>query len=185
MDFLDLPLAGYDRPMLPLDSPRWSELVDAYGASTDIPQLLADAETLPDAVGGETEPYFSLWSALCHQGDTYSASYAAVPHLVRIIEGQPERFRWTLLLMVHAIEVARVQGRGPSIPDDLQQPYRDALARIPAMASTLLVRDLSEVELQVVLAACASAKGFPEIGEVLAELTEETTKRFLEDWRYQ
>src|SRR5262249_18447924 len=158
-------------------------LSDAYGASSDIPKLLAHAEQLPEDIGGDAEPYFSLWSALCHQGDVYSASYAALPHLVRIVEENPDKFRWTLLLLVHAIEVARSQGHGPPLPDYLSDPYQKALARIPAIASRLLVGNLSALELRVILAACASAKGFPSIGEVITELTPEITKRFLEEWR--
>lgn len=170
--------------MLPLDDTAWSGLSDAYGASTDIPRLLADAESLPEDRGSDTEPYFSLWSALCHQGDVYSASYAALPHLVRIVEGNPARFRWTMLLLVHAIEAARSEGRGPPLPRDLAIPYQNALARVPAMASTLLAGDRTEVELRVILAACASSKGFAAIGEAIAELTPDVTKQFLEDRRH-
>ena len=171
--------------MLSLTDARWSALSDAYGASSSIPKLLVDAENLPEDSNGQTEPYFSLWSALCHQGDVYSASYAALPHLVRIIEANPDKFRWTLLLLVHAIEVARYEGRGPTVPDDLIGSYKEALARVPAMASKLLGRDMGEEELRVILAACASAKGFASIGEAIAELTPDLAKQFLEDWRHQ
>jgi hypothetical protein len=171
--------------MISLTDARWSALSDAYGASSGIPKLLADAEKLPEDSDGQAEPYFSLWSALCHQGDVYSASYAALPHFVRIIEANPDKFRWTLLLLVHAIEVARSNGRGPTVPDDLIGSYREALARVPALASQFLRRDMGEEELRVILAACASAKGFPSIGEAITELTPDLTKRFLEDWRYQ
>src|SRR5262245_48478650 len=102
--------------MLPLDDSRWSALLDAYGASSGIPELLARAEKVPEDTGDDVEPYFSLWSALCHQGNVYSASYAALPHLVRIVEENPDKFRWTLLGLVHAIEVARSKGRGPPVP---------------------------------------------------------------------
>ncbi len=168
--------------MLSLDDARWSALSDAYGASSNVPKLLADAEKLPE---DRDEPYFSLWSALCHQGDVYSASYAAFPHLVRIVESNTDEFRWTLLLLAHAIEVARSAGRGPPVPDDLIGSYENALARIPAIASRLLSKDMGEEELRVILAACASAKGFPRVGEAIAELTPDVTKRLLEDWRYQ
>ena len=171
--------------MLSLTDARWSALLDAFGASSGIPNLLEDAENLPEDSGGQTEPYFSLWSALCHQGDVYSASYAALPHLVRIIEANPDRFRWTLLLLVHAIEVARSEGRGPTVPDDLIGSYSEALARVPVIASQLLGRDMGEEELRVILAACATAKGFPSIGEAITELSPDLAKRFLEDWRFQ
>jgi len=165
--------------MLPLDDARWSALSHAYGASSDIPKLLAHAENLPEDTGFNVEPYFGLWSALCHQGDVYSASYAALPHLVRIVEENPDKFRWTLLALVHAIEMARSEGRGPPIPDDLNDPYQKALARIPAVASGLLIGDLTELELRVILAVCATAKGFPSIGEAITELTPDATTRFL------
>jgi hypothetical protein len=171
--------------MLPLDDVRWSALADAYGAATGIPKLLLDAEKLPEDSGYNAEPYFSLWSALCHQGAVYSASYAALPHLVRIVEENPDKFRWTLLLLVHEIEVARAAGCGPPVPDELDEPYQKALARVPAIASGLLSGDLTEVELRAILAACASAKGFASIGEVITELTPEITTRLLEEWRYQ
>ena len=167
--------------MLSLDDKRWSALTDAYGASSGIPKLLRDAEKLPEYTGSDMEPYGSLWSALCHQGDVYSASYAALPHLVRIVEANPAKFRWTLLLLTHAIEAARSGGRGPPIPDDLNEAYQNALGRIPAFASSLLTVDLTELELRVILAACASAKGFSSIGGVIADLTPEVTAQLLED----
>ena len=185
---MDLPTNApreYSRRMLSLTDARWTTLSDAYGTSSDIPKLLADAEKLPEDSNGQTEPYFSLWSALCHQGDVYTASYAAHPHLVRIIAANPGKFRWTLLLLVHAIETARSEGRGPSMPDDLTDAYRAALAHVPAVASQLLSRDMGESELRVILAACATAKGFPSIGEAITELTPDLTKQFLEEWRYQ
>jgi hypothetical protein len=78
--------------MLPLNDARWSTLSNAYGASSHIPQLLADAEKLPEDSGRDVEPYFSLWSALCYQGGVHAASYAALPHLVRIVEENPGKF---------------------------------------------------------------------------------------------
>src|SRR5215475_11815311 len=141
--------------MLPLEDSHWSALSDAYGASSGIPKLLALAAELPEDTGRNAEPYFSLWSALCHQGDVYSASYAALPHLVRIVEANPDKFRWTLLWLVHAIELAWSEGRGPPVPDLLSDAYQKALMRIPVTASILLSRDVAQVELRVILAACA------------------------------
>lgn len=171
--------------MLPLDDARWSALSDAYGGSSGIPKLLADAAKLPEDNGGQSEPYVSLWSALYHQGDVYSASYAALPHLVRIVEENLGKFRWTLLLLIHAIEVARSEGRGPPMPDDLRDPYYKALARVPRVAAALLPGNINELELRVAFAACATARGFVSMGEAITELTPEMTTRFLEEWRYQ
>jgi hypothetical protein len=71
------------------------------------------------------------------------------------------------------------------VPDELIGSYRGALARVPLIANQLLSRETGEEELRVILAACASAKGFPAIGEAITELTPDLTKRFLEEWRYQ
>lgn len=67
--------------MLNLDSPKWSELDHAYGKASDIPDLLRQLETIPNP-DDNSEPWLSLWSSLAHQGDIYSASFAAVPHIV-------------------------------------------------------------------------------------------------------
>jgi hypothetical protein len=119
--------------MLPLESKRWSELSHAYGDASDIPSLLADLESLPPDVGSEAEPYFSLWSALCHQGDVYVGSYAAIPHIVRVMGTAPEQVPMTLFLMVSCIEIARAKGRGPAVPSDLRVDYIAALSRIPEL----------------------------------------------------
>jgi hypothetical protein len=73
-----------DLPRLPLDSPRWSELDHAYGKAAGIPALLRHLESFPPS-SPDDEPWFSLWSALAHQGDVYPASFAAVPHVVRAL----------------------------------------------------------------------------------------------------
>lgn len=59
--------------MLELSSSRWGDLGDAYGSAARIPELLRQLSALPDD-DGSSEPWFSLWSALAHQGDVYSAS---------------------------------------------------------------------------------------------------------------
>lgn len=59
-------------PMLPLDSPRWSELEHAYGAAGDVPALLRKLGDAPSSAN-DAEPWFSLWSSLAHQGEVFSA----------------------------------------------------------------------------------------------------------------
>ncbi|GHH34347.1 hypothetical protein [Lentzea cavernae] len=53
----------------------WSVLHHAYGTAEDVPGLLARA------AANDREAWTELWSALCHQGTSYPASYAALPHL--------------------------------------------------------------------------------------------------------
>jgi hypothetical protein len=82
--------------------------------------------------------WFKLWSALCHQGDAYSASYAAVPHLVRLAEGQNYRSKYDPLLLAACIELARLEGAGPDLPGELVIPYRAALSRGIELATEAL-----------------------------------------------
>ena len=58
-----------------------------------------------------------LWENLYHQGHVGSASYAAVPKLVEAGE----------LALVAAIEVARHDKNNPSIPQELESQYQEAL----------------------------------------------------------
>ncbi|WP_211371792.1 hypothetical protein [Marilutibacter maris] len=76
--------------MLNLDSPRWSELQHAYGSAADIPGRLRELRDMPEAKG-DSEPWFGLWSALAHQGDVFPASFAALPHVVDALAGQPHK----------------------------------------------------------------------------------------------
>ncbi|HKI35483.1 MAG TPA: hypothetical protein VKA46_26745 [Gemmataceae bacterium] len=165
--------------MLPLDSKRWRKLSHAYGDAADIPSLLTDLESLPPDAGPEAEPYFSLWSALCHQGDIYTGSYAALPHIVRVMGTAPEQVPMTLFLMVACIEVARSKGRGPAVPLDLQADYSAALARIPELVAGAARKNWDHWYCGAALAAVAAAKGFGQLAEAVLELDPDTVKDVL------
>jgi len=45
------------------------------GSAADVPALLVALLAFPKSEG-QREPWFSIWSALAHQGDVYSASFA-------------------------------------------------------------------------------------------------------------
>ena len=65
---------------------------------------------------GDANALDELWKNLYHQGDVNTASYAAVPSLVKL--GQ--------LSLVGAIEVSRIRG-GPKVPAQIQEKYNKAL----------------------------------------------------------
>jgi hypothetical protein len=165
--------------VLPLDSPKWSALTGAYGSATEIPGLLRDLESLPSNEGQEAEPYFSFWSALCHQGDVYTASYAAVPHMVRIMQTAPARVPWTLFLMLTCIEIARSNGRGPTIPPDLDGDYAAALAQVPDVVAIASKANWDHWYCGAALAAVAASKGFCRLAEAIMELAPETIEDML------
>lgn len=165
--------------MLALDSPRWSELRTAYGVAVDIPEMLRDLESVPNSQDYRDEPWFSIWSALAHQGDVYSASFAAVPHVVRVLSSAPERAGPDYFHFPAWVEICRRRTR-EEVPEDLQDGYTSALDQLPALAAAAASRPWDEGMLQSVLAAVAIVKGPVEIAEAVSELTSEVAREFLE-----
>ncbi len=88
--------------MLPLDSPRWNELKQAYGTAEDIPDLI---QTLADEPG--PDDWNELWGCLCHQMSVYSATYAAFPHLLEIARNRPAGERFDLILFLGTVAAHR------------------------------------------------------------------------------
>src|SRR5215472_3324654 len=125
--------------MVPLDSPRWSSLSHAYGPASDIPPLLRSVAA-DIAHSSPTEgPWFQLWSTLYHQGDIYTASFAAVPHLVETLALDPVCACFDFFLMPASIEVTRNRRNTP-VPPDLADSYFESLKRMPTVAAHALAR---------------------------------------------
>lgn len=157
--------------MLSLDSPAWKSLQSAYPGA-DIPARLRALAEFPPGDDYQAEPYFTLWSALCHQGTVYPASYAAVPHIVESIRASPERAHWSALLLVVCIELSRlgVDGEGPPVPDDLSAAYQLALSHLPEIVGGLARRRLDDSEVRAATAALALANGEAALASAIVKL---------------
>lgn len=123
---------------------RWDALEHAYGPASNIPGLLDLARRAPASRTYTDEPWFSLWSALCHQSDVYTASYAAVPELVDIADAR-SRDRDAVrdcLLLASVIELERSQPefeqRPPAMPPELGPAYESAVAKGERLARVAL-----------------------------------------------
>jgi hypothetical protein len=173
--------AAPDLPCLPLDSSRWGELQHAYGHASDIPDLLRQLDTVPSAVGDQ-EPWFSLWSALAHQGDVYTASFAAVPHVVRALATSPLTADSSYFQFTAVVEVWRLENQ-MSIPEDLRGAYSAALAALPDLVAQASARKWDGGFLACALSAVAAAKGFGKVAEAVLELTPDVADEFME-WFY-
>jgi hypothetical protein len=80
--------------MLPLDDPLWAKLDDAH-RDRNIPKLLFRL-----AKAWNDEKANSLfWDCLCHQETCYGATYAVIPHLLKI--ARPEKNRRQRLEIAH------------------------------------------------------------------------------------
>lgn len=161
--------AAWEPALLSLESSRWSELEHAYGRASDIPQLLRQLQDLPGSEG-QSEPWFTLWSALAHQGDVYSASFAAVPHVIAALASAPAKADISFFHFPAWVEIYRAKQEKP-IPADLADGYFAALQRLPA-----LVAEAASVRNDPDFAACATAAiaatlGQHAMAEVILEMS--------------
>lgn len=118
----------------------WTKLHHAYGPAGDIPTLLARARTASAPVTYTDEPWLTLWSALYHQDDIYSASYAAVPDLVAIATERGGAVAAECLFLAASIELRRQVPGAPAMPLELRAAFEQAVARARPLASELARR---------------------------------------------
>lgn len=157
--------------MLSLDDPRWTELQHAYGSAVDVPDMLrALALSTAPKTGYRDEPWFSLWSSLCHQGDVYTASYVAVPHIVHLASEVKAPVDFSFFQFPAAVEVARVTGRGPNIPEAYADDYHPAIARLMENVSLHRNESWDQSMLLSAAAAQAVAKGHIDVAEAVLNL---------------
>jgi hypothetical protein len=164
--------------VLSLSSSEWSNLSHAYGPAGDIPALLKQLESYPSSTGG-AELWDSLWSALCHQGDVYPASFAAVPHIVQILSAAPQCAVFNFFLLPAAVEVARVE-KNVAIPAELYASYFEALSRLPVLAAAGFRAGQDQNLTQCALAAFAVGAGDIDFARLLIELERRDLAEVLE-----
>ena len=146
-------------------SVEWSELQHAYGTAGDIPALLQDAWRAQAPGDYHDEPWFSLWSALCHQGDVFTASYAAVPELIAIAEARhtDPRVQCECLYLAAIIELERSAPEGltppPEVPEELRSEYRSAIHRGATLARDAMASAIATDAREMMGICCAVFTG--------------------------
>jgi hypothetical protein len=165
--------------MLPLDSPRWGELQHAYGRAGDIPARLRALAAMPAGDRTEDEPWFTLWSALAHQGDVYPASFAAVPHVVNLLAIDPRRAGADFLHFPAWVEICR-RNKNVAVPDDLRADYEAALSQLPSLAVRVLEGRNDPDLLRCACAAISAVLGQATVAQAMLELTPDVARQFLE-----
>jgi len=108
----------------------------------------------------------------------YSASFAAVPHVINMLAQNPDRVTASFFQFPAWIEICRVRNQTP-IPDDLAGLYFGALHRLPRVAAEASERPWDRGLLACVLAAIA-AEGDAEMAEAILELAEDGPAAYLE-----
>lgn len=155
--------------MIDLNSNIWSNLQHAYGTAVDIPDMLLrldkeDSSTLDE-----------LFGSICHQGSVYTASFAAVPHLVQSAQIiKSAEFRAQVLILVGSICSSNdFRGRGEKLSAEIQYEYETSLPKALELSVVTLREDINPYTAIYLLGATASLKGYREMGRLLVGFADE------------
>lgn len=166
--------------MIALGADDWKLLEHAYGPAEDIPRLLEQlAEDPRPKSHYEEEPWFTLWSSLCHQGDVYTASYAAVPHIVGICLSSDGPVDLGFFQLPACVKIAHATGFGPAMPSQLVDDYKNALSQLHDCAFRHASHDWDEGMTLSVAAALAVANGHIRAAETIINLDDDIMARII------
>jgi hypothetical protein len=151
-----------------LDDPQWPHLQGGYRVPYDPRRALLALEK-----AGETVTIWEeLWTELYHQGDVGEASYAAVPHLVRIHAARGIA-DWNTYALVAAIEVAQRSGVNPTLPANLRDSYETAWREIVKLGLHELANAENPTLVASIIGVIAIDKGLFTLGRLAVEFTED------------
>ncbi|HJU66693.1 MAG TPA: hypothetical protein VJ650_00495 [Gemmatimonadaceae bacterium] len=157
---------------LQLNSPKWAELRTAYGSARDIPAILQALyeRSVPDEV------WEDLWSALCHQNDIYTATYAALPHIVAAARGRPVLEQASYFHFFAYAMACSARPEAPGLPLDLAHDFADALEEATDVAlKGLRERPIDRETIKILCATVAAAWGDSALAIDFLEAGEELT----------
>jgi hypothetical protein len=154
--------------MLDLDDERWNDLRGGYHRLFDPRPLLKKIESDTDL----KTTWHELWGELHHQGNVGEASYAAVPHIVRI-HRQRGILDWNPYALVACIELARVQGNNPELPPWLEEGYFDSIQELARLGMEEFPRAKVAADIRGILTILALSKGARTYAKLILEYSEE------------
>jgi hypothetical protein len=140
--------------MFSLDDKRWENLAGGYRTRFDPRPLLSELEANRETKAA----WHELWEGLHHQGDVGEASYAAVPHLVRIYRKRGV-IDWNTYAIVAVIELARDSERNPEMPKWLRKDYLQAVRELAEVGSVQVLQAKSPEEIRAILSILAISAG--------------------------
>lgn len=161
-------IIGVIQTMMSLDDERWPQLLGGYRVPVDVRPLLSQLESGRDPRAA----WDALWQELHHQGDVGEASYAAVPHLVRI-HRQRGVVDWNTYAMVATIELVRGRGSNPEVPSWLNEGYQQALRELAETGLRELPHAEGQEANRCILAILALWKGVRIYGRLLLDFSED------------
>jgi hypothetical protein len=154
--------------MLSFEDNRWPELLGGYRVPLDVRPLLSRLETEQDT----TPVWHELWEELHHQGDVGEASYAAVPHIVRIYQKRGI-VDWNTYAIVAIIELARTEGNNPNVPKWLEKDYFHAIRELAEIGAEEILQANELKVVRAILSILAIFKGLRTYGKFLINYSED------------
>ncbi len=159
--------------MISLDDAVWSELHGGYRVLYDASKPLKRMEH------GEIV-WEEFWSNLHHQGGVGVASYAVIPHLVRISAIHDKR-DWNLYGLVAIIEVQRHRSENPALPEWLAENYKRAWQDLVTLALMDLNIDQDRLTLRSALSVVALGRGDTKLGAMLIDIETSVIDTYVEE----
>ena len=159
--------------MLPLDDPRWKTLQGGYRIPYDASVALRRLEQGEDV-------WDELWEDLHHQGDIGEASYAAVPHIVRIVGAWPQR-DWNPYSIASTIEIERHRKKNPPLPDWLKVSYLAAWDELLRLGQRDILSVTNPDTISSILGALALAKQQVKLGAFISYADDSEIDEYLDE----
>lgn len=154
--------------MLNFDDARWTELDGGYKMRFDPRPLLTRLENAQDIEAA----WHELWGELHHQGDVGEASFASVPHIVRIYRNCGV-IDWNAYAIVAIIELARARGNNPDVPEWLQVDYFKAIHDLAETGATEILRAGDPETARFILSILAIAIGLYTYSKLLIDYSDQ------------
>lgn len=154
--------------MLNLNDPRWDDFRGGYRTRFDPRPHLLRLEAKLDTAAA----WGKLWNELHHQGDVGDASYAAVPHIVRIYREQGGD-SWNTYAIVAIIELARTNGKNSDVPIELKDDYFQAIRDLAEIAAVQVLQAKAVEDARAILSILALGAGARTYARILVGYSEE------------
>lgn len=123
-----------------------------------------------------------LWSRLIeelyHQGDVDTASYAAISLLAHMFVAK-KVYPWQLFALTCFIELARLDGDNPNIPEWIRGSYIEAIEALSLASLVEMAGEVSALQVRGMLGVLALWKGLPLYAKALIDFSEEELKELL------
>ena len=160
-----------------MDDERWVRLKGGYRMPIDARILIENLESGVD----DAAAWDALWEELHHQGDVGEASYATVPHLVRIYR-ESGTIDWRTYAIVSTIELARTESGNPEIPGWMNVDYFQALYDLAELGTEQILKASDETTSTSILGLIAIAKNLRVFGKLLSHYSEEEILEMKQGW---